>query len=280
MPQNDGFDTGAFEAHLNVIYHNRPTDIEPAGLDLFAAAQGQPPARQSAADPLRQSTDRNTAGAQPSQTAKPEATDASPVLVRQSDADKQAEAAGDRLAQEALLANPAEIRQLFPRLLSDASLNHNDHLDIAEINQALQQKSLPQNEIDALNVLKAGYKQFSPDLDGSTDPDGVSDASLAVLDKSMNRALKEDPIYAHEGKVNLLLGLGVGAALGAYMGRESVQISVLAAVAGAAVEGVAGEGIALWHKVGGHDDEKYDDVQKQYLSFVQGYEHPAASPAK
>jgi hypothetical protein len=42
MALHDGFDPVAFEDHLNVIYHNRPTDIAPLGLDLFGPPQSGP----------------------------------------------------------------------------------------------------------------------------------------------------------------------------------------------------------------------------------------------
>ena len=70
------------------------------------------------------------------------------------------EAAKNRLAQEALLANPAEIRKMFPQLLKDVSVHGNDHLDQSEIRAGLQNTKLPQSEINVLTVLYNGYPYF------------------------------------------------------------------------------------------------------------------------
>jgi hypothetical protein len=52
MPHNDGFPMEAFKAHLNVIYHNKLTDIEPASLNLFADSRQAMPAKYTKADTL------------------------------------------------------------------------------------------------------------------------------------------------------------------------------------------------------------------------------------
>ena len=82
---------------------------------------------------------------------------------RESALQAERDAASNRLAEDALLDNPAAMRKMFPQVYKDISLNHNDHLDEEEIKQALKGGAISQDERNFLTVLKDGYKQYSYD---------------------------------------------------------------------------------------------------------------------
>jgi len=117
----------------------------------------------------------------------------------------EAEAASNKMALEALAANPAELRQMFPKVYADVSTNHNNHLDMDEIDAALNSGKLDQTETNYLTVLKAGYNELSVgplpahlySRKLPVDDYGISADSLAMLDKAVNRGIKEDPFFFH-----------------------------------------------------------------------------------
>jgi hypothetical protein len=274
MPSDGGFDLAAFKAHLDVVYHDRPTDVEPVGLDLFG-----PPSRPLSwtgnRDVLVEATAAQRSPAATTVTPAPpdagKATDQSP----QPDSDSLAEAARNKLAQEAMLASPAEMRKLFPTVLKDVSLNHNDHLDLAEIENGLKNKQLSQTELNFLTVLKNGYQVLSQAPGGDIDKSGVSATSLAMIDKAMNRSIKDDPIYSHTVLEDLGKGIGLGVAAGGYAAWNlpGPLWKVLGLVGGAVIGVATQEALGYVSKEMGSEDVPYDNVEAKYKSFVQSYEN-------
>ena len=285
MQESDSAEIKAFSEHLNVIYKDKTTDTPPSGLDLFShppAPAGRP---QPAEDPLQQAVGsaKPTALSTPSDLTPP----AGSAEIALSSAG-QAESAKEKLAQEALLANPAEMRKLFTTVYKDVSVNHNDHLDLYEINQGLQRTDLPEDENNFLTVLKAGYKDFSYDpkskLANKTgvldlDDEGVSAGSLAVLDKAINRGINEDPYFAYQSKLDFAIDFIGGGLLGLYWGREDgggAKTMMISAGFYAVAATAIGEGLLLHKKHDGFEDQMYDSVKNDYQSFVKDYEKTPA----
>jgi hypothetical protein len=278
MPQNDGFDMGAFATHLNVIYHNQPTDIEPAGLDLFTHPSQPAGTKSTKADALQGAV----ASAGP--RADGELGDMRPSLVdtdvvgRVADTgNSDAAAARDKLAQEALLANPAEMRRLFPTVLKDVSLNHNGYLDLAEIDKGLQNAQLSQTEKNFLTVLKAGYKEFSlGPTHAASDGLGVSATGLAMVDKALNRSIKEDPMFLYAAKRDLVVGPLAGATVGGLLVKNFADPKAKLLFMGGSVAFWTGlaEGLDVLGKFDGEEKATYDNVAKNYKSFVDKFENP------
>jgi hypothetical protein len=268
MPNDSGFDMAAFKSHLDAVYHNRPTDIEPPGLDLFTHPAQPISFKPAATDPLQGAL----AAVRPTETPGPAVALKTADAIKPPPESDAADAARNKLAQEALLANPAEMRKLFPALLKDVSLNHNDHLDIAEIDKGLQNAQLSQSEKNFLTVLKKGYKELSLEPCGCADPDGVSANGLAVVDKALNRQISDDPIYADNARQDIWKGVAYGAAIGAITGfrRDARSGLIMAGLASAA-------GILLFEgedwiiKATGGENKTYDRVEQNYKAFASQY---------
>jgi len=183
-----------------------------------------------------------------------------------------AEAARSKLAQEHLLANPAEMRQLFPRVLGDVSVNHNGHIDMYEIEQGLKNPNLAQCEKDLLQTFRQGYEHMRFRADFGKDSDGISADSLAMIDKAVNRSITDDPHFSSTNFSKPLIWATSGAIGGLITNRalngKNSKVG-LAAVAAWVLTGLAiGEGKVLWEKYGGAEDEKYDGLKNEYQLFV------------
>jgi hypothetical protein len=195
----------------------------------------------------------------------------------------EAEAAGNKMAQEALAADPAEMRKLFPAVYKDVNLNGNGHLDLVEIKKALYGSPLSQAERNYLTVLEAGYKQFSYNAQSplfktgafQTDPDGISADSLAVLDKAVNRGINEDPYFSWAIKVapavNAVMAGGMAAATSAAWHDDGKEV-LLWSAGGALVGGLGVAGMILNEKYNGQEDKEYDQVKTDYQSFVKDFD--------
>jgi hypothetical protein len=66
-----------------------------------------------------------------------------------------------------MLADPGQMLKLFPSVLKDVSVNHNDHIDMYEIDQGLKNSKLSESEIAFLAALKVGYRALSVNDSGS-----------------------------------------------------------------------------------------------------------------
>jgi hypothetical protein len=141
--------------------------------------------------------------------------------------DTSAEKARTKLAEEALSANPAEMRRLFPLVYGHVSLNHNEHLDTAEIDKGLANPSLAQNEKDFLALLKDGYQVLSLDYSGDADKNGVSANSLAIIDRAMNPKLNENPLYKSKAIGSLASGLAFGVSTAVYDKGEDAKTRLI-----------------------------------------------------
>jgi hypothetical protein len=180
--------------------------------------------------------------------------------------------------REALANNIAELRKLFPSLLKDAGVNHNGHLDLYEIKTGLNNKKLSRDEHNMLAILEAGYNQFCWNSHGtpdkfSIDADGVSANSLAMLDKSVNRGIKEDPYFSFQSKSAPAAGAIEAAMLGYSAARSLGGRSHIGLItAGAAVAGALyGEAVVLYQRASGREDQMYDQVQTGYKSFLADF---------
>jgi hypothetical protein len=277
MAIENGFNPSAFKSLLDGSLHSMPAgSLHPFGdpSNHFSVPIGPE------LDPSIFSRPPSTA-AKPGDAGKAGEGSRPPDTLNPGDPDL----AKNRLAQEALLADPAEMRKLFPTLLKDIGLAPNDYLDMAEIDKELQNEKLSQADKNFLTVLKKGYKEFSVTVKGTDeDSDGVSADSLAIINKALNRKLAEDPIYTQTAKSDILGSLLQGAILVSAYTKGNVW-ERLAGAAGGAVINLAlyegGDWIA--DKIGIYDD-RYDTVEKDFKSFRSNYEHlpddssPASGP--
>jgi hypothetical protein len=267
MPNDAGFDLEAFKAHLNVIENHQPSAIPPLGPELqvpLSPATGPPVTPK---DSLQGAMDTLNL---PKETRAPDqgkpGTDLGPG---------GAEEARNHLAQEALQANPAEMRRLFPQLLKKISIYRNDHLNLYEIESGLHNAALSQDEKTMLTVLKEDYLAFS-ELPGHAltrgvipvlDNEGVSAQSLTMVDKALNRNISDDPIYRQQAKEAVWDGLKVGSLAGfaiATFYRRSLPLLV---VADAAAIGLI-EGYEWLRKGGSAENQTYDMVKQNYKAFA------------
>jgi hypothetical protein len=208
--------------------------------------------------------------------------------IQRMDADKAAkalaeqQAANDKLAQEALLSDPAKMRQIFPQVYKDVSLNHNDHLDLIEIQKGLHNPNLSSDERNLLTVMEQGYKNFTYDPTSLTalthefdyDANGVSAGSLTMLDKAIDRKIPEDPYYDHAKKVIAIAGPilngAIGAGISAAYGDSWKEM--LAWGGALAVGGTLEKEYDLYKdKTNGTEDKMYDQIKTNYQSFVADF---------
>ena len=217
------------------------------------------------------------------QTALAKLAQADQVAAREEAARVAADAAKNRLAQEALLTNPAEMRALWPQAYEAASLNHNGHLDLPEIQKALTNTDLPDDTRNFLTVLKAGYKNFTvstgdtkTQIMGQLDSDygGVNPDSLAILNKALDRNIHEDPLYKDALKLTPeAVGIaGLAGALTAFRMRMTGREGALFAGGGAVAGGLLFAGAVTVQKYNGAEDKMYDQVQTNYMSFVKDFD--------
>jgi hypothetical protein len=108
MAHSDPFDMPAFKAHLDVIYHDRLTDIPPEGLNLYSLSRNLVSPQPKNSDAAGHAAPTDAGGA----TDRPAAS--SPK---------------DKLSQEASMSDPEQMRRIFPSQRSDtqvASSNSGD----------------------------------------------------------------------------------------------------------------------------------------------------------
>jgi len=192
-------------------------------------------------------------------------------------AEREAEAARSKLAQEHLLDNPAEMRKIFPRVLNDVSVNHNGHIDMYEIEQGLKNPKLDQAEKDLLVTFRQGYDNLRLDWSFGKDADGISETSLAMIDKAMNRSIDDDPHFEHKAiSKPIISGAAAGVSIfvdarfrAHFSTKEALILGGIACVAGA----IYGEGTALIEKYFGEYDNQYDNIKNDYQSFVKDFHH-------
>lgn len=293
MSQHDGLAIESIKAHLNETAVPQLTGAGPNPFDQYRLAPNPSSPLHPSQDPIQQATDAITSLAHP-KPVDPNAPLSPRDIAAARDAANlaasraQAEAAKQKLAQEALLANPAEMRKLFPKVYNDVSINHNNHLDKFEIDKGLQNQSLSQDERNLLTVFKAGYEHFSigPFLTWglsttTTEPDfdGVSARSLTAIDKAVNRGIKDDPFYSVQTKVTPAAMFAVGALTSLALTRGASPRVRLTYAVGSGLFGAAyGEGAVIMRKYDGYDDTRYDAVKNDYQSFVKTYGKEQSRP--
>jgi hypothetical protein len=273
MPNDSGYDVTASKSHLNTIDHAQFVDPALHGpRPQPHQPQGSRPATD---DPLQAAIN---AVKPPNEVGLPAARPAEAI------APYDPNSAKNRLAEEALLANPAEMRKMFPKVYNDVSLNHNGHLDDSEINQGLDNPKLPESEKNFLTVLHAGYDVFSQDVTaGITDKwelpmdmAGVSANSLALVDTEVNRGNGQDPYYAYHATHDFIwpaitYGL-IGAGYMAVIERANTPTLVAGIAMGVAFGAIGDEVANLGLKITGGNDQMYDTEKAKYLSFVSDFE--------
>jgi hypothetical protein len=198
-------------------------------------------------------------------------------------ADLQAEAA-NKLAQEALLADPATMRKLFPTVLNDVKGNNNGgYLDMADIKQGLQNPALSQQDKNYLTVLEKGYDNFTWDPNSSSlfvhhfqhSPAGVTSQSLTMLNRAVDRTIPEDPYYDHARTVGAINGFSEGASA-AFLTNKIVPRDKRFAIGLVIVGGI---GDLLVHEIAvqkqhsdGTEDKMFDQISSDYKSFVKTFD--------
>jgi hypothetical protein len=267
MAIDNEFDPSVFKSLLDGSLHRMPAgSVSPGGGD---------PANHFAV-PIGPELDPAIFSHPPSTGAKPGDAGKSGEGVKPIDTPNPADPdqAKNRLAQEALLADPASMRKLFPTLLKDVGLGPNDYLDMAEIDKELQNEKLSQADKNFLTVLKKGYKEFSVTVKGTDeDSDGVSADSLAIINKALNRKLAEDPIYTQTAKSDIWGSLLQGALLVSAYTKGNLWERLAGAAGGAIINLALYEGADLLADKIGIYDGRYDSVEKDYKSFAANYAH-------
>jgi hypothetical protein len=277
MAQNDVLDLGAAKSDLNPTFHNLPGDGPKLTLGQSAHTGLSLGPQMNTQDFLQKAVNDASAppAASPAGTAKRAEAPAQTDATAASPADP--EAARNKLAQEALLADPAQMRKVFPVVLQDMGLKENAYLDMSAIDLGLHNSKLSQSDKNFLTVLKAGYKEFSQTPTEMSklqdDGSGVSAKSLTILDKAINRDIADDPIQKNDQEWGWIKAGSVGLSLGS-LGAKMISDKRLAMVAmGASAIG----GALLWEcMVSGKgsevEAESYDTEKNHYLAFVKDFE--------
>jgi len=187
--------------------------------------------------------------------------------------------ARNKLAEEALLAQPGQIRQFFPALMKDLGQKPDDDLSMSEIDLALKNPHLSQVDVNLLTVFKAGYTEFSQVVDFDSelqaDTSGISGKSLTVLDKAMNRNITDDPILTKEkefGWVSPVIGVSTTAAAGARYFKATADYASYIGLGSAVLTGLGYEIYAAEGGMKDDNDRKYDAEKSAYTAFVTGFE--------
>jgi hypothetical protein len=279
MNINDGVDATSAKSQSDAGNYNQPSYAHIHGMENYRPDSA--PVGQNTNDPLLQAI---------AAQEKPDVALLAPLALTGADvarraaekSDSDAEAAKEKLAQEALMANPAAMRALFPKVLQDVSVNHNGYLDMYEIKQGLSNTDLPQDERNLLTVLEKGYNNFDWDpkmpagLSGQFDTDynGISADGLAMLDKAMNRGIKDDPYYSTQAKEGLIVGFLAGGLSGAANQARYSKDARGPLIAGL-VWGACGAAIFAWDihrdKTGGNEDRWYDQIKNGYIKFESAF---------
>jgi hypothetical protein len=267
MAQSSGSELGAIESQVHPVYHTPSSDEHQLGQYIMPKSLPVPGPDPGPTDFLRQAV---------AAVAQPAPVEATPRVAKPTEAINSFDplSAKNRLAQEALLADPSEMRQWFPTLLKDVTLNNNDHLDMAEIDKGLQNAKLSEAERNFLTVLKSGYEKLSLTEKGQVDSAGVSAFSLAVIDKALDRKLSEDPLYSEQARSDIFGGVISGAVLGYSYTKGTAKERALGALAGSIVLTGLYEAVDFGNKEFGFYDNTYDTVEKNYKTFTEDFAHP------
>ena len=181
------------------------------------------------------------------------------------------------LAQEALLADPALMRKMFPTLLKDLGGRWSGYLNMADISEGLDKDNITQDDRNLLTVLKAGYTEFSqlPSAHHTLKHEdaGVSANTLAVVDKSVNRSIADDPIRRYDQTWGLISPVLTGASAAGYISKffkASPRTRLIAT-------GVTGVAFGILYEVAQTGDgpraktDAYNGEKNNYEAFVKDF---------
>jgi hypothetical protein len=185
----------------------------------------------------------------------------------QSKGPTQAEEARQRLAEEALLANPAEMRRQFPDLLKVLDKNHDGKLNQAEVFAQTNTASLSVSQRAFLAILQKGYGDLSRGFGQLPGNGCINNDCLAVVDKAINRNINDDPLFANRAIFNLGTSVLSGAAIGLIKTEGNGKAKLAGAATTALEMTTTSEGELLIKKWNGDEDRDYDLVKERYLSF-------------
>jgi len=207
---------------------------------------------------------------------------------------RESQAAKNKLAQEGLIADIGAMRKQFPDLMEDMkkefpTVPFGSRLSLDQINQGLKDQSLSQEDKNLLAVFKAGFNVLNESNlrvgDDGTHPTGpydeISASSLAMIDKAVNRSISGDPYFKEHIWDDMFasgtkLALAAGAA--AYWGTRSAKTAFMAA----AVADIGGQAIGaaspLYTKFSGGEDQIYDRVKDEYLTFSDVFDKAQTPP--
>jgi hypothetical protein len=181
--------------------------------------------------------------------------------------------ARQKMAVEALMADPAEMRRMFDDVKDKVHLDQAGNIELWAINEGLSSNSLSEKEKAFLVILRDDYGQLTLQLsyNGTATKDlGVSAENMAIIDKALNPKLNQDPIYWANARFDLFLGPLLGFAGGGLVGvlaKNNIDLALTSSVALAAVATAGLEGKDLVRKLNGTEDKQYDAIAKQYRDF-------------
>ncbi len=242
MSQDGRIDSGTLQSYFKV-------NVDDNGTNPSSTNQSNPAASQSADSGV---------GTAPGAEARPSNDNDSP------EAD-----ARQKLAVEALMADPAQMRKVFADLQEKISPDGTGNIGWNAITAGINDSRMTQQERDLLFILKDDYSALST-IDGGNSNAGISADEMTILNKALNRNLKEDPIYAENAKLHLVLGPVFGMPLGAIAG--GLCFGPPGIIAGAVIGGVVMAGVDeaqdYLKKLPGADyDKQYDKVKADYQGF-------------
>jgi len=269
MTENDDHTFGALTLPSSIKFH------EDFNVPKLPSLKPQDPA-----DPLSTAVKENERPAPAQETSAVSAA-------------QNAALAKNKLAQEALVTNPSAMRSQFPKLMEDMqrtfpTIEFHGNLDLNQIDNGLKDNTLSQDDKNLLSVFKAGYNVLSESpnskLDDNNHPGsnayGISAASLAMIDKAVNRSINEDPYFSahalHDSFKNAAY-LAAGAFTLKYAYRSNATAALGAAAFGATVGAAFGLMEPLVFKFDGGETEMYDHVKDDYVAFSNVFDQ--APPA-
>jgi hypothetical protein len=180
--------------------------------------------------------------------------------------------ARNRLSEQALIANPTELRQIFAANIGSLDSTATGYLNETQIAQGLSDQAVTGKERQMLNILYRGYDMFARAGNGITDANkGINLTDLQIVEKSMNPNLPGDPFEDHMYHLGLTGATFPAAVVGALLGVEAGPPGMaVGAALGAAVGAVGGLAIdALGPLV--ISPQVYSDVARQYREFTRNF---------
>jgi hypothetical protein len=179
--------------------------------------------------------------------------------------------ARNRLSEQALVANPTELRQIFATNIGSLDSTATGYLNETQIAQDLSDQSVTGKERQMLNILYRGYDMFASAGNGVTDANkGINLTDLQIVEKSMNTKLPGDPFADHMHHMGLRIA-PFSAVVGALMGAEAGPPGMaVGAALGAAVGAVGGLAIDTLGRLV-TSPQVYSEVAGQYREFARKF---------